>query len=163
MAVRWVPYVGDVGAGPAILQYEEGAVELFPVPVRLLHPATSPIVVSVGRGQESMSPTLLPGDWVVVDRAPIRRTDPKDIYLIRDPDEPEAALALKRVIAAGAHTVILLSDNPAFEPRRIRLPGNMSPADILVGRVALVLRPMAPARRPRKRKKTQPTEEARVS
>jgi nickel-type superoxide dismutase maturation protease len=57
----------------------------------------------------SMTPTLLPGDRLLVVRAPPRRGD---VVLALDPREPSREL-IKRVTSVGAIGVRLRGDNPA--------------------------------------------------
>lgn len=67
---------------------------------------------------ESMAPTLRPGDVLLVDTSAYRRATPLpgEIVVCRDPQEPGRWL-IKRVGAVGVgRTVRLLDDDPALPP-----------------------------------------------
>jgi len=59
---------------------------------------------------QSMSPTLLPGDRLLVIRG--RRARPGDLVTVPDPRTP-GRVVVKRVATVGAGTVEVRGDNPA--------------------------------------------------
>jgi len=72
------------------------------------------VAVEVGRGQESMVPTLHPQDIVLVDRDDFRPEPDGSIFLVREPG-PDAEVAVKRVYTSrkdGQTLITFISDNP---------------------------------------------------
>ncbi len=74
---------------------------------------TDLIAVEIGRGQNSMEPTLHQGDILLVDRADFHTnfSPPGNIFLVREPD---GSVLVKRVTLKrrnGDTTIILYSDN----------------------------------------------------
>ncbi len=83
----------------------------------------------------SMSPTLRPGDFVVVDRRAFAHRAPArgDVILIRDPREPGRTL-VKRVANVDLHgSLWVLGDNPE-QSTDSRAFGAVAPGTVL-GRV----------------------------
>ncbi|MFP5223133.1 MAG: helix-turn-helix transcriptional regulator [Acidobacteriota bacterium] len=80
------------------------------------------VAVEIGKGQESMVPTLHPLDIVLIDKDDFRPEPDGSIFLVREPG-PDAEVAVKRVYTQGRDgetTIQFLSDNPdkrSFPPR----------------------------------------------
>ena len=90
-------------------------------------PADASVISVAG---ESMAPTLLDGDRVLVDRADRVPRSSGGVYVLREDD----ALSVKRLFARpGGWRVV--SDNPAFAERRVD-----GDALIVVGRARLLVR-----------------------
>ena len=109
---------------------------------------TRPIVLRVGLTEASMTPTIEPGDVVLIDQNVSRRRRPRagDIYVIHFPALADAdGSGLRRVKLSG-RTLILSADNPdksgypihTFEIKAATLP------DVLVGQVVWVGRALTP-------------------
>jgi phage repressor protein C with HTH and peptisase S24 domain len=85
---------------------------------------------------ESMRPTILPGDLVLINNQLDLRTNPKQssLYLVRrSPNSGEARV--KRVFfTAGSSDLTLQSDNPAFRPISVPIEG-MRLQDLILGKV----------------------------
>lgn len=83
---------------------------------------TNLVALEIGRGQESMVPTLHPLDIVLVDRDDFRPEPDGSIFLVREPG-PDAEVSVKRVYTSrrdGQTLVTFISDNPdkrSFPPR----------------------------------------------
>ena len=76
---------------------------------------TRPVCLRVGRREESMLPTILPGDVIVIDQNPERRTKPKPgaIQAVNyAPMTGEPGGAVKRVEVTKAGLLVVTSDNP---------------------------------------------------
>lgn len=111
-AVQQIPVVGKVAAGPplAALENIEGAI---PVPQEWAK-GEGLFIVRVDREGMSMTPTILPQDYLLVKQGAA-------------PDEGTIVLALidgqvtvKRFFREKGGAVVLKSDNPAMPPIRIR-------------------------------------------
>lgn len=146
-----VPLVADrIAAGPPLMlaDHVEGH---EPIPRTLLRslgvdPAKA-MLIRVGKDQDSMADTILPGATVLLDRTPVRDVVPQGIYAVREEVAGEHGCAIKRlVLDAEARVLILLSDNPAHLPRAVRLRSGQPLSDVIVGRVVWWT-PPAPARR----------------
>ncbi len=146
-----VPLVADrIAAGPPLFlaDHVEGH---EPLPRALLRslgvdPAQA-LLVRVGKDQDSMADTILPGATVLLDRTPVRDVVPQGIYAVREEVAGEHGCAIKRlVLDAASRVLILLSDNPGHLPRAIRLRSGQPLSDVIVGRVVWWT-PPAPARR----------------
>ncbi len=114
-----VPLVGEAGAGPGMLQNAD--VENWVLVYRNYHPImrrSDLIAVEVGKNQRSMSPTLLPGDIVLVDRKDWGQNGfycPGNIFLVREPGQ-EGGGKIKRVALSGkgeGAIITFYSDNVA--------------------------------------------------
>lgn len=80
------------------------------------------VAVRVGRDQTSMTPTLHPGDIVLLDRSDIHREPrpPGNIYCIQEPG-PDYGLAVKRVVferQSRRLRIVFYSDNAVDYPPR---------------------------------------------
>lgn len=135
-----VPLVADrIAAGPPLMlaDHVEGH---EPLPRALLRslgvdPAQA-LLIRVGKDQDSMADTILPGATVLLDRTPVRDIAPQGIYAVREEIAGEHGCAIKRlVLDAASRVLILLSDNPAHLPRAIRLKSGQPLSDVIVGRV----------------------------
>jgi SOS-response transcriptional repressor LexA len=74
----------------------------------------------------SMEPTLLDGDWLIVDRQ--ARAARGSVVVVRDP-RSDGRIVVKRVREVGTDSQLLLeSDHPAHADEVI---GPVSPADVL--------------------------------
>ena len=135
-----VPLVADrIAAGPPLMlaDHIEGH---EPLPRALLRSlgvdSAQALLVRVGRDQDSMADTILPGATVLLDRSPVRDVMPQGIYAVREEVAGEHGCAIKRlVLDAASRVLILLSDNPAHLPRAIRLRSGQPLSDVIVGRV----------------------------
>lgn len=85
-----------------------------------------------------MSPTVQPGDRVLVDTGGEAEVSVGDLVVAVDPADPTRHL-LKRVTSRGRMTYALSSDNP-FGARDSRQFGSVS-RDEIVGRVTTVIGP----------------------
>lgn len=75
---------------------------------------TNLVAIEVGKGQESMAPTLHPLDVVLVDRDDFRPEPEGSLFLVREPG-PEGEVAVKRVYTsrkAGQTLLTFVADNP---------------------------------------------------
>ena len=108
-----VPYLSvRASAGRGLAADEEGLIRTEPFAGRLLRdagiaPADASIIAVDG---DSMVPTILPGDRLLVDRSDRLLRD-GSIYVIRRED----ALSVKRLMRT-ADAVALVSDNGAYPP-----------------------------------------------
>lgn len=84
---------------------------------------------------DSMSPTLEPGDEILVDRNPPARRPASGIFVLRI----EGALVVKRIRPAGRGRFAITSDNPAY-PATADLAGSDA---VVVGRVLWTGRKLA--------------------
>lgn len=146
-----VPLVADrIAAGPPLLLGDH--VERYEhIPYSLLRSLgvdpRQPVLVRLGPGQDSMADTIPPGATVLIDRTPVRDIVPRGVYAVREETAGEVGCTVKRlVLDSAARVLILLSDNPAYLPRAIRLKAGQPIADIVVGRVVWWT-PPAPSRR----------------
>ena len=109
---------------------------------------TRPVALRVGSTEASMTPTIEPGDVVLIDQNVSRRRRPRagDIYVIHFPALADSdGSGLRRVKLSG-RTLILSADNPdksgypihTFEIKAATLP------DVLVGQVVWVGRSLTP-------------------
>lgn len=89
---------------------------------------------------DSMRPTLAPGDFVLVNRWAYRFRPPArgDVVVVRDPETPERFLVKRVSQAAGPTSIRLAGDNEALS-RDSRSFGPV-PRDRIVGKVWLRLR-----------------------
>lgn len=80
------------------------------------------IAVEVGKGQDSMTPTIFPGDILLVDRSDFDQgfKHPGNIFLCREPRDNE--VMVKRVVlqkANGGTNVMFYSDNSIEYPPQV--------------------------------------------
>lgn len=104
---------GPVAAGPGMVP--EDKIKSWVLVFRD-HPSvkfrTNLVAVEIGRGQESMVPTLHPQDIVLVDKDDRRPEPDGQIFLVRDPDD---SVTVKRVYVQrknGDTMLQFVSDNP---------------------------------------------------
>ncbi len=101
---------------------------------------TRPVCLRVGRGEESMVPTIVPGDVVVIDQRPERRIRPKAGHIFAVNFAPltgEAGGALKR-IEVSQGMLIVASDNPdkvKYGTLVVPLSDGLNLLDVLKGEV----------------------------
>jgi transcriptional regulator with XRE-family HTH domain len=106
---------GGVAAGPGLIP--EDAVRGWVLAMKdqsSIRYRTNLVALEVGKGQESMVPTLHPMDIVLVDRDDFRPEPDGSIFLVREPG-PDAEVAVKRVYVSrkDGHTLVtFVSDNP---------------------------------------------------
>ncbi|GFK93841.1 hypothetical protein NNJEOMEG_01677 [Fundidesulfovibrio magnetotacticus] len=106
---------GSVAAGPGLVP--EDAVRGWVLAMKdqaSIRYRTNLVAMEVGRGQESMAPTLHPLDIVLVDRDDFRPEPDGSIFLVREPG-PDAEVAVKRVYTSrkeGQTLLTFVSDNP---------------------------------------------------
>ena len=67
---------------------------------------------------DSMEPKIKSGDLLVIDTG-IRRADVSGLYIIGRNNTPELELMVKRLQLAHDGGLIILSDNPAYQPERL--------------------------------------------
>ena len=82
---------------------------------------TKPMCLRIGPREESMVPTIEPGDVIVIDRNPDRRLAPRagHIYAVDFGQLGEEGGAVKRIDLSGS-TLVVTSDNPdkrAYPPQ----------------------------------------------
>lgn len=134
-----IPLVADrIAAGPPA--YINDHIETFePLPNALLaslgvNPSRV-VLIRLGKNQDSMADTIPPGATVLVDRTPVERIIPRQIYAVREEAGDSYGCAIKRVVFdLSSQVLILLSDNPAHLPRAIRLRSGQSLSQIVLGR-----------------------------
>jgi len=106
---------GAVAAGPGLIP--EDAVRGWVLAMKdqaSIRYRTNLVAMEVGKGQESMVPTLHPLDIVLVDRDDFRPEPDGSIFLVREPG-PDAEVAVKRVYTSrkeGQTLLTYVSDNP---------------------------------------------------
>lgn len=122
---RQVPLVGSIAAGSPILA-EEHIEDIFPLPVDLV--GEGPVFLLQVRGDSMTGAGIFDGHYVVVRRQP----DADDGDLVAALVEGEEA-TVKRLRRRDGQ-VLLLPENPAFEPLRF------TEGVELLGRVVAVLR-----------------------
>jgi SOS-response transcriptional repressor LexA len=112
-----VPLVGEVGAGPGIIDRNEiSSWVLVYQEHRSVMQRSDLLAVEIGKNQRSMIPTLHPGDIVLVDRGDWGQqgyAPPGNIFLVREPGQ-EGGGMVKRVAKAGRGelaTLTFYSDN----------------------------------------------------
>lgn len=105
--VRDVPLVGRIAAGSPILA-EEDIEEIFPLPTEFV--GNDPVFMLRVQGDSMIDAGILDGDLVVVKRSPEARNNEIVAALV---DGEEATV--KRFRRDGG-TVLLISENPAYEP-----------------------------------------------
>jgi transcriptional regulator with XRE-family HTH domain len=146
-----VPLVADrIAAGPP-LYLADHMDRLEALPRTLLRSVgvdpEQAVLVRLGADQDSMADTIVPGSTLLVDRTPVRDVTPRAIYAVREEAGGEHGATVKRlVLDAAARVLILLSDNPAYLPRAIRLRAGQALGDLIIGRVVWWA-PPAPLRR----------------
>lgn len=135
-----IPLVADrIAAGPPA--YINDHVEGFePLPAALLaslgvEPSRA-VLIRLGKNQDSMADTIPPGATVLVDRTPVERIIPRQIYAVREEAGDSYGCAVKRIVFdLPSRVLILLSDNPAHLPRAVRLRSGQPLHELIVGRV----------------------------
>lgn len=118
-----VPLVGEVGAGPGMIdQGEVMSWVLVHTNSLAVHNRTNLLAVEIGKNQRSMEPTLHPMDIILVNRDDFGDmrgfTPPGNIFLVREPGQEGGAM-VKRVTVTkrrDVSTITFYSDNPLFEP-----------------------------------------------
>ncbi len=123
--VRDVPLVGRIAAGSPILA-EEDIEDVYALPTELV--GDGPIFMLRVKGESMIEAGILDGDFVVVRRQP-DALDGEIVAALIDGDEA----TVKRLERKDG-TVILHSENPAFEP--MVFTGGVE----LIGKVVTVLR-----------------------
>jgi len=110
-AVQHIPVVGKVAAGPPLEAVEniEGAI---PVPEEWAK-GSGLFIVRVNREGMSMSPTILPHDYLLVQQDASSENGAIVLAMI------EGEVTVKRLFREGT-SVLLKSDNPAMPPLQIR-------------------------------------------
>ena len=107
--VPWLTVAAS--AGPGAIAAEERRLRAMPVPRALLRdlgvaPADASVIAVAG---DSMAPTLLDGDRLLVDGADRRVPSAGAVFVIRRED----ALSVKR-LRPSARALAIVSDNPAY-------------------------------------------------
>jgi nickel-type superoxide dismutase maturation protease len=94
--------------------------------------------------EESMAPTLLPGDRIRYEKGAYRRSDPREgeIVILRDPESPSRWL-IKRVAAVDPSTRTVDVRGDADSAARDSRHFGPVPFELLVGRAYLVYFPAA--------------------
>ncbi|OWK31438.1 S24 family peptidase [Sphingomonas dokdonensis] len=129
VAVPYLTVAASAGRGAAVATEREIRREAFAAPM-LRDAGVAPRDASIiDVSGDSMQPTILAGDRLVVDRADTRLTR-TGIFVVRRGDE----LLVKRIRREGAD-LLLLSDNPDYAPIRCR-----ADEAAVIGRVKLLLR-----------------------
>lgn len=135
-----VPFVADrIAAGtPLFIADHIDRYEQFPYAMlRALgvNPRQA-ILVRLGNDQDSMADTIPAGATVLLDRTPVRDITPRGIYAVREEVAGGTGCTVKRlVLDTAARVLILISDNPAYLPRALRLKTGQPLSDIVIGRV----------------------------
>ena len=94
----------------------------------------SPVLIKVGRHQESMSPTILPGDLLLLDRRPVLHPKKNAIYALN----AEEGGTIKRCSLSGGK-LRLTPDNPDYSDKVIFIE-DVDIRKIIVGRVVWIAR-----------------------
>jgi transcriptional regulator with XRE-family HTH domain len=135
-----VPLVADrIAAGPPMFLADH--VERYEkIPYSLLRnlgvDPRQPVLVRLGLDQDSMADTIPAGSTVLLDRTPVREVVANGVYAVREDTSGEPGCTIKRlVLDTGSRVLILLSDNPAYLPRAIRLRAGQPLSDVVIGRV----------------------------
>ena len=138
-----VPMVGEVGAGPGMIDQEEVLSWVLVHSNSLaVHNRNNLLAVEIGKNQRSMEPTLHPMDIILVNRndcGDVRGFNPPgNIFLVREPGQEGGAM-VKRVSITKrkeVSTITFYSDNPLFEPETYLLSEyDNDIRNALVGRV----------------------------
>lgn len=141
---------GRVGAGPAILDAQEGRRYAFHLDWLKKQPSRGKHLRMVWvdkRFGDSMIPTIHPGSMLAVDLGPGGRgyseLGPHDgkVFLVRpEPEAEHGGMVVKRVYLQDGN-LVLLSDNPTAKPRLQVIPIKKRPLQqFLLGRVVHVAR-----------------------
>ncbi len=125
LKVTHVPLLNRVPAGPPYLPPEDYIDSYIPVPA-----VSDPEAFALRVEGDSMSPRIESGDIVVVSPNSEVLTGDLAVVRIRDTDE----VTLKRVRFPDPRTVVLLPENPAYEPIVLR----QSDVEI-IGKVVLIV------------------------
>jgi len=94
----------------------------------------SPVMIKVGRRQESMTPTILPGDLLLLDRRPVLHPKKNAIYALN----AEEGGTIKRCSLSGGK-LRLTPDNPDYSDKVIFIE-DVDIRKIIVGRVVWIAR-----------------------
>lgn len=133
---RLIPIIdGYVGAGGAGYVLSRHPVGHLGVPKIEALTWVEPFAMKVGADQESMIPTVNPGDYVVIDTNPNQPVRSGKIYLLRDPQDHDG-LTIKRVEIVAELRCRLISDNPAYPP--IDWEGDIR--QLIIGQVVAIIR-----------------------
>lgn len=121
-----VPLVGEVGAGPGMVDQEELISWVLVHSQSLaVRNRNNLLAVVIGRNQRSMVPTLHPEDIVLVNRDDYGQygyAPPGNIFLVRDPGMDGGMVKRVSVTEKGRRsTITLYSDNPEYGPETFHL------------------------------------------
>lgn len=121
--------------------------ELLP---RLLNPGflnkiNNPKIFTVRQEDESMSPTILPGDVLLIEYAipSLLSPDYHSLYLVANKKSNEESTFSIRRVCEHESGIILLSDNPSIPPQPVQIKG-MHLLHIIVGKVVWIGRELKP-------------------
>jgi len=148
--VRWLH--APIAAGqPLAIEPDDEADNWLAFRDSYLKPYADPICLTVGRAEQSMLPTIQPGDVVLLDQRLDRRASPTSgqVYavnlaaLIGDPGG-----TVKRIEIADRHLVVL-ADNPdkTKYPTRVFTLEGLELPKVLIGKVVWIGRNLGERRR----------------
>ena len=109
-----VPVMGEVGAGMAVELWEQEPVDYISIMPEYIKEDLRVFRVT----GDSMAPTIKRGAYVGVTPISNFQLTEGQIYLCY---QPPFGLLVKRVRPASTHSVMLLSDNPDYQPIEIEL------------------------------------------
>ncbi len=105
-----VPHLADEIAAGEPLRISDRVKDVLFFQQRYLKRFKKPFLITVGKNQFSMSPTILPGDLLLVDRRPVERLKKNHIYVVNSPEEGGT---IKRCYHEGK-TLLLVPDNTEY-------------------------------------------------
>ena len=130
---RYIPVIeGYVGAGGSGFVDKHEIIDALPVPRYATIGWIDPFAIKVGPNQDSMSPTIEPGDLVIVSNERVIQNG--KMYLIRNPQDD--GLTIKR-IRVSQGKLSLYGDNPAYPEEEV---SKEMLEELIVGRIVAILK-----------------------
>lgn len=131
LAGRDIPGSSSRQDGPALRINRGGQIALDREFMRATFGGDGDDYMTVTIEGDSMAPTLVGGDFIVIDRA-VQRINVSGIYVLRFDGE----LTVKRVIRRSDGSIIVTSDNPAYARADEQFTRDAAMAINVVGRMA---------------------------